>query len=312
LDNRNDLLVHISELYYQQNLNQNEIAKILGVSRPTVSRLLEEARDTGIVEIIVHNPIRKNPDLSAKLRNTFHLREAIVISGNYNHDTALSQCAEVAASLVSTILDNNMSLGLSWGRAIYETCNALKPKDYYNVNVVQMAGCLGSGNPYIDGLELALRVAKKFNGTYSNIIAPVYVDNEIVRDYLIESPQIKSTLKKAYNVDIALTGIGSLDDAQGSLNRAGCYTSEEIQVALKNGVTGHILARFMDINGNEIHLKDHYPISAPLKSMHNAEWAIGICVSEEKAKAVLSTINGKYINCLVADESLAKKLLEIA
>lgn len=312
MDNRNDLLVHISELYYQQNLNQSEIAKILGVSRPTVSRLLDEARETGIVEIIVHNPIRKNPALSVKLRNTFQLREAVVVSGNYNHDTALTQCAEVAAKFVSTILDNNMSIGFSWGRAINAICDAIKPKDYYNVNVIQMAGCLGTGNPHIDGLELALKVAKKFNGTYANIIAPVYVDNQIVRDHLISSPQIKSTIKKACEVDIALTGIGTLTDPQGSLNLAGCYTEAEIRQLLQLGVTGHILARFINRHGNEIFLENHYPISAPLEAMRNAEWAIGVCVSADKAEAVLSVINGKYINCLIVDEALAQKLLEIA
>lgn len=311
MDQRTDLLVHISELYYQQNLSQNEIAKILGLSRPTISRLLEEARSSGVVEIIVHSPIHKDAALSAQLRKKLHLREAIVVSGKYNHDTALSRCAEVAASFLSTIIDNNVSIGITWGRAAFAFCNAIKPKDFYNVNVVQMAGCLGTGNPHIDGIELALNVAKKFNGTYSNIIAPIYVDNQIVYDHLLASPQIKSTLKKASQVDIAVTGIGTLDDEQSALIQAGCYTEDERLLAIQKGAVGHILARQFDKNGKEIPLASHFPISAPLSSMRSTEWSIGICATAEKAAAVLAAIKGRYVNAVVIDEPLAFQLLKL-
>ena len=59
MSSRTDLLVRISELYYQQNLSQQDISKITGISRPTISRLLDEAKETGVVEIIVHMPGRR-------------------------------------------------------------------------------------------------------------------------------------------------------------------------------------------------------------------------------------------------------------
>lgn len=311
MDNRSELLVHVSELYYQQNLSQSQIAGILGISRPTVSRLLDEARESGVVEIIVHSPILKNPSLATVIRNEFNLREVIVISGSYGHDTALARCCEATANFLTTIMDNNTTLGITWGRAIQYISNAIKPKEYYNVNVVQMAGCLGSGNPNIDGLELALRISKKFNGTYSNIFAPVYVDNKFVHDYLLSTPQIKATLKQASKVDIAITGIGTLEDPQGSLFLAGCYTQEEYEEVHEKGAVGHILARMLDIRGNELFFKNHYPISAPLESVRTADWSIGVCASAAKAAATLATIRGKYINTLIVDEPLAMELLRL-
>ena len=76
MSNRVDLLVHISELYYQQELSQQEISQIMGISRPTVSRLLDEAKETGVVEVIIHSPIVKHPKLSYALRTEFGLRDA--------------------------------------------------------------------------------------------------------------------------------------------------------------------------------------------------------------------------------------------
>lgn len=312
MDNRSELLVRVSELYYQQGLNQQEISKIMNLSRPTISRLLDEAKETGVVEIIVHSPIAKNPDLSYALRTKFGLRDAVVISGEYEYDEALTRCAESAAHFLGTVLDNNMSIGISWGRALEALCDCIEAADYYNINVVQMVGCLGTGNPRVDGLELALRISKKLGGTYSNIYAPVYVDSELVYSYLISEPQIVSTLKKALTADIVLTGIGSLDDPNGSLYQAGCYTAEDRAELVRRGAVSSLLGRMFDINGNEVTLENHYVISAPLEAMKTPSWSIAINASASKAACTLAAINGKYVNALIVDEPLAKELLRLS
>ena len=314
MSSRTDLLVRISELYYQQNLSQQDISKITGISRPTISRLLDEAKETGVVEIIVHSPINKNPQLSHLVRTTFGLRDAVIVAGDYEFDQSLTRCAHCAVDFLSTVLENNMSIGISWGRALEALCDVLEPNDYYdyyNVTVVQMVGCLGTGNPRVDGLELALRLSKKVHGTYSNIYAPVYVDSELVYSYLTAEPQIEATLKKAGTVDIILTGIGSLNDANGSLYKSGCYNAEERKELMRRGAVSSLLGRMFDINGNEVQLDSRYVISAPLEAMRTPSWSIGINASAEKAECTLAAVRGKYINVLVADEALARRMLEM-
>lgn len=311
MDKKIDTLVRVSELYYQQNLSQNTISEIMGVSRPTVSRLLEEARSVGVVEIVIHSPVRKNPELSQELRTKLGLRDVIVVAGEYDHDAALKKCAEATINFLGSIIENNITIGISWGRALQNFCELLPNGDYYNINIVQMAGCLGNGNPSVDGLELAIRISKKLNGTYANIYAPVFVDSELVYSYLMKENQIQNTLKKSNKTDIILTGIGVADDKEGSIYRAGYFSEKEIQEIIDRGAVGHLLARWIDINGNELFYPGRYTISAPLEALRNAEWSIGICASAEKAKATLAAVNGKYINTLVTDESLAKELLNL-
>lgn len=312
MDNRSQLLVHVSELYYQQGLNQQEISKIMNLSRPTISRLLDEAKATGIVEIIVHSPIEKNPKLSYVLRTAFGLRDTIVIAGDFEYEKALSRCAQTAAHFLATVLDNNMSIGISWGRALEALCDAIKPAQYYNINVVQMVGCLGTGNPRVDGLELAIRLSKKLDGTYSNIYAPVYVDDELVYSYLIRESQIESTLKKALSADVVITGIGSLDDPNGSLYQAGCYSPEDRAELMRRGAVSSILGRMFDKDGKEVRLENRYVISAPLDSMRFPSWSIAINASKEKAECTLAAVRGKYLNTLIVDEPLAREMLQIA
>lgn len=309
MEDRTDLLVRVAELYYEQGLNQNEIAKILGTSRPTVSRLLDEAKETQIVEIIVHSPIRKDPKLSYALRNTLGLREAIVVSGDYTGDKALDRCCMAASQFFNTIMDNNKTIGIAWGSVPQKLCKLIEAKEYYNVNVIQMVGCLGTGNPNVDGIELALRISKLLGGTYSNIYAPIYVGNEVVYSYLTSEPQIEATLRKAEHVDIILTGIGSFNP-ETTLQRAGYWTDKDRMDFLSKGAVGHLLARPYNKDGEEITMEGRYTISAPLSSMRNAQWSIGIASGSSWSDAVLGAIHGGYLNTLVTDRALAEDLLK--
>lgn len=313
MEDKTDLLVHVAELYYEQKLNQIQIANILNTSRPTVSRLLDEAKDAGIVEIIVHDPVRKNAKLSFDLRNTFGLREAIVVNGSYEYSKALSRCCEAASHFFNTIMENNKVVGISWGAAPQNLCSMIEPREYYNAHVVQMVGCLGTGDPDIDGIELALRISKRLGGTYSNIYAPIYVGNKVVYSYLVSEPQIEATLNKANHVDIILTGIGSLD-ANTTLQKSGYWTDKNRMELIGKGAVGHLLARPYDRDGTPIDMEaeNRYTIGAPLEAMRAAEWSVGISASAFKAEGVLGAIRGGYINVLVADEELANRMLELA
>jgi deoxyribonucleoside regulator len=311
MEERTELLVRVAELYYEQGLNQSDISDILGTSRPTVSRLLDEAKEAGVVEIIVHSPIRKDPQLSHELRTALGLREAVVISGSYDYEKGLYRCCEAAIQFFNTIIENNKTIGITWGAAPKFLCDIMEPHEYYNVNVVQMVGCLGTGDPNMDGLELALRMSKSLGGTYSNIYAPIYVESETVYSYLVAEPQIEATLKKAMHTDIILTGIGSLDEST-TLQKAGYLTDRDRADLISKGAVGHLLARPFNQEGVEIPIQGKYTIGAPLEAMRAAEWSIGISSAEFKAAAALAAVRGGYLNTLIVDLKLAREILALA
>lgn len=307
---REALLVHVSELYYDQGMSQQNIAEIMGLSRPTVSRLLEEARACGVVEITVHSPLKKDAQLSSRLRLELGLRDAVVLSGGYEYEKALRRCAQAAGEAFRAVLENGMTVGISWGRALRHFCNLLPELEHtFNINVVQMIGCLGTGNPHLDGLELSLTLAKKLNGTFRNVYAPVYVESELVQSYLMGEPSVELAIRQANQADIVVTGIGSIRDKGGSLYNSGYFDDAQRETLLEDGVVAILQGRLLNREGGEVALPGRYVIGAELDAMRRAKWRIGINATAQRAEETLAAVRSGCINMLVVDEPLARELL---
>lgn len=313
MDAKNFQMTKVAELYYERNLSQREIAVMLDLSRSMVSRLLSEAREAGIVTITIKRPLEKNDPLSELLRRKFGLREVVVIPTAASTGDTLKQAGAAAAELLQNILADNSILGVSWGRTLYETLQALPVLPLAGVQVVQLSGGLGEGNPANDGPELALRFAEKLNGSCRYLHAPALVEDGNIRDQLLQQSQIRQTVERAAQAQILLTGIGSLADNLSSLNRAGYLSEAERQSCLAAGAVGHLLARMIDIHGREIdHRFNRRVVSAPLSLLQQAGWSIGVAVARQKAPAVLGAIRGGYFNTLILDESVAQEVLRLA
>ena len=68
-----------AHLYYERKLTQKEITTELGISRPTVSKLLSRVQQEGIVQIAVREPEWRNSDPEAPLIDTSGLDTVIVV-----------------------------------------------------------------------------------------------------------------------------------------------------------------------------------------------------------------------------------------
>lgn len=71
---KEQLSVEVARLYYQADLGQQEIATRLGVSRPTVSRLLQNAKTKGYVKIEVQDPFSNLTELAVALKEKYQLK----------------------------------------------------------------------------------------------------------------------------------------------------------------------------------------------------------------------------------------------
>ena len=65
---KQQLSIEAARLYYLSDYSQQEIAKQLDLSRPTVSRLLQYAKEKGYVQITVMDPFEDLNELSLLLK----------------------------------------------------------------------------------------------------------------------------------------------------------------------------------------------------------------------------------------------------
>ena len=85
LQDRASLLADVAEMYYLEEKNQAEIAKAIGVTRSMVSRILTEARESGIVEIRIQRPLQSDAELESALKEKFGLKDIYVVVTNHRH-----------------------------------------------------------------------------------------------------------------------------------------------------------------------------------------------------------------------------------
>lgn len=73
------LLARVARMYHERGLRQPQIAEMLNISQPRVSRLLKQAVEAGIVRTVVSLPSGVYTDLEEELQGRFGLRDAVVV-----------------------------------------------------------------------------------------------------------------------------------------------------------------------------------------------------------------------------------------
>ena len=78
----NTLLYKIAKAYYEDALTQDQIGKRFGLSRIKVSRLLQQARQSRVVQITITPPADSFGDLERDLERAYGLDEVVVVAAD--------------------------------------------------------------------------------------------------------------------------------------------------------------------------------------------------------------------------------------
>jgi DNA-binding transcriptional regulator LsrR (DeoR family) len=276
--------------------------------------MLQEARDLGVVEIIVHYPWKTSPKLESHLIARFGLFQAKVLCCDERpYEEIVRGLGVLAAHYIESILDKVSLLGISWGAAVHNTVQALRPARRLPVTVVQMVGAVGEGDPLIDGPELARLLAGVCGGEFRYLHAPLLVEDAQARDILLQEPTIRETLALARRAEVALVGIGTPLPEHSSLLRAGYLDTPALVQLESQGVVGDICGRHYDAQGREVDIElNRRIVGIRLEALREIDRVIGVSGGEDKAEAILGALRGGYVDVLVTDDVTAKRLLALS
>lgn len=310
--NRLQLLVKVAEMYHIEGLNQNQIASSIGISRPTISRMLEEAKEEGIVQVTVKAPFHCSNTLMMKLKKKFKLEDVIVVKDVGDYDYNIGNIGKASADFLDALIKKNeeIVLGISWGRAVEELTKTIGQYSLPKSKTVLMNGSLGSNGPRREGGELVYELSRKLGGECIFFNAPAYVDSPELQTLLLQQTQIQETLKIGKEADVFFGGIGNFYSEHNTLLSSGILDKTDLELLQGHGAVGTLMGAPFDQNGSSVQFGRKYPISMSIDDLCNIPVRIGAAVSSVRREAVLGAIRGKLVNVLICDEDLALSLLK--
>ena len=110
----------IARRYYLEGRTRIQIAEEFGLSRFKVARMLDEALESGMVEITIHNPGSIDVDLSTALQRRYGLRARLRRRRPMPSNTAdrVEAVAKAMAELLQSILRDGDVIGVDCGRTL--------------------------------------------------------------------------------------------------------------------------------------------------------------------------------------------------
>jgi len=304
------MMLRVCDMYYNQNLGQREIADALAMSRPTISRLLVNAREKGIVKIILTDLAGRNHfDIEQQLEKKYGIKEAIVTESFEDKEQLQAELGRMAAQYLERILKNGYSVGVSMGTTLAHIVPHITADYLKGLTFIPMVGGIGEASTELYSNFLAEAMAKAFGGVSLALHAPAMVSRMQAKNELLQEESIARVLVRLNELDVALSGIGA-PDVNSTIIAAGYFSREMIEDLHKNSICGDICMRFFDKYGN-LSLYEHNQrvIGVNIELLRKVPWSVGVAGGAGKAGAVRGALAGKYINVLITDFDCAKLLL---
>ena len=308
------LLYNVSRMYFLEGKKQEEIANEVKVSRSSISLILSEAKDAGIVEITVHNPFSNNKELSAKFCTSFGIKECYVLPTALTDSDLLTQLvAERAVGVVNAKMSDTSCIGIAWGRTCYHFMKAYHSERHpLDVHIVPLLGGTNRFQKRFHLNEMVRDFAEKIPATPHFIHAPVLAETTEDYELYMRSSSLKTIVDTWKHIDIAIVSIGSPPDASAQKQQDTLPGHDFSDLAISTDAAGDMCGRFFDITGKFI--DDEIAgrsISISPKSLKAAETVLCIVAGLEKRRPIIGALKTELIDILIIDEKTAEAVLAL-
>ena len=301
-----ELLVRASRLYYLEERGQAEIARLLRISRPGVSRLLQRARDAKIVEIRVRETTGSE-DWSS-LQSRLGVRELHVAP-----EGGIEAVGSLGARLFERTVRRGGVGGMTAGTTLSAFVQAVKPSRPVAIEIVPLVGALWDTGEDFDGSFLCQELRRRTGGTHRVLSAPAVVrDEKLMRSLRLE-PRVRNVLDRYDALTSAFLGIGVPAKehpvavaARAAAQGRGSARATEL---LPRGAVASVGCLFFDARGR--------PCVSPLErrtlgishdQLARVPVRVGLAAGAQKRDAVLAVARGGILDVLIIDAPLARSL----
>lgn len=310
---RHDQMYLVATQYYERGETMDAIARALGVSRSTVSRLLSDARATGLVRISIADAEGAQSPLARELAEAFGVRVHLVpVRATSPVIARLDQVAQRGAGLLADLVADNQLIGVAWGVTMAALTHHLPHRRLAGSMIVQMNGGANhtsTGLPYVR--EILQSIGDAFDCEATLFPVPAFFDYPETKHAMWRERSVRHVLDLLAGLDVAVFGVGSLTGTIPShVYAAGYLADEERQALVRQGVVGDICTVLLREDGSFADLEANQRATGLTPwELQNVPRRVCVVADPQRAPAVVGALRAGVATDLVIDELTARATL---
>lgn len=299
----------VAHLYYEENMGQAAIAKKLNLSRPTISRLLRSARDSGLVKIQIFNPLLNADELSQQLSQKYGAK-IMVVPSNFNGETlSINSVGAYTADFLTKIVRPDDIIGIGWGKTIHSVTTRMENQEVPGVQVVQLKGSVNFENERTYAYESINELGRIYHTQPQYLPLPTIFDNQVTKEMVEQDRFIKAVLDCGKKANIAIFSVGTVRKS-ALLFQLG-YFDEGQKENLQDHAVGDIVSRFINKDGELVDEKlNERTVGIQLSDLKEKRYSILVASGVAKLAGVNAVLTAGYANHAVIDLALAQALID--
>ncbi|PKM52091.1 MAG: sugar-binding protein [Firmicutes bacterium HGW-Firmicutes-7] len=296
------LMVKAAWYYYLENMTQQEISEHLGLSRMRVIKLLEKARQTGIVQFQIRSILNKRMELEQALIQKYNLKDAYIVPTNPNSEDVNETIAKAASMYIGNRITGDCFINFGYGDTPSRTLNHLANNVDSTISYVSLTGGVSY---YLPNTQSNI-----FNTKLYLMPAPLIASSQEMATAMKNESSIQEIENMTKLASMTIIGIGAMNN-DATIIKSSILNHNDFLLLSMQGAVGDILCHFIDKNGTLIDSEiDARLISTPLSAIKALDNVIGIAAGNSKVSAIRAALMGSYLDVLITDENTAQQLIE--
>lgn len=303
MDYEEALMAKAAWYYYFQDMTQQQISDRLGISRIRVIRLLERARQTGMIQFSLRRGNEERLQIEKKLLETFGLEDVYVVPSPADPAQTNANIAEAASMYINERLHEGSVINIGYGDTPSRILNNLATIAEQTITCVSLTG----------GVSYYLPNARSnvFNARLHLIPAPLLASSKEMADAFRQESSVSEISRMISLAQLTVVGIGSMDGS-ATIFQSGLLNSNDLLYLSMQGAKGDVLSHFVDENGALIHspIEDRL-IATSMEVLSQLRNVIGVAAGQVKAEAIRAVLKGGILDTLITDADTAEAILAL-
>ena len=311
MDQRDEQSLQVAKLYHRGGMSQGEVAVEMGLSRPTVAKLLQHAKARGFVTVEIHDPREDGDEFGQRLIQRYGLEDVrLVFSPRGDEDTLTEGLGRVGAKMLHELVHDGMSVGISWGNTMYSVARHLQPKSVAGVEIVQLKGGHSHSSRVTNDMDTLKRISSAFGAEALSLPLPVIFDSAEAKKIVEEDRHLSSILNAGRQADLAVFTVGAVSRDSLLLNLG--YLNEEDITALEEKAVGDACSRFYTPDGAIAEPSvDARTVGISLEDLKRIPQRFMVAGGLQKTRAIDTALRMQLATHMVIDKETANRLLEL-